>query len=156
MNRIATRKRKTGKGSKRKQPELQVQLVEAAINQIREANEAQSERLMAELVTLKDHVDHIRQMVERLKPASSRRGLFGRRRRIPVEVEPPQPTLPVQELLPLLPQLGKFIPQLKNQKVAETLKVLSNPAVVSMIQQLMVNNGGGSKARPVSRTAGRY
>ncbi|UFJ40925.1 hypothetical protein LOK74_23555 [Brevibacillus humidisoli] len=136
----------------------QLQLVEAAVNQIREANAAQSEQVMAELATLRQHVDDIKQMVERLKPAKSRgRGLFKRRRSVPVEVAqtPPEQTLSVDQLLPLLPQLGKFIPQLKNPKATETLKVLSNPAVMSMIQQFLAN-GSAVKARPVSRTTRRF
>jgi len=144
---IAKKKPVSSRGKKQNQ---QLQLVEAAVSQIRQANLEQSQQVIAELATLREDVQEIRQMVERLKPAKPRRSLF-RKRKIPVEVEPApaQQTLPVDQLLPLLPHLGKLIPQLKSPKAAETLKILANPAVMSMIQQFLANSSG-VKVRPVS------
>lgn len=141
--------------SKAKKQNQQLALVEAAVSQIRQASIEQSQQVMAELSTLREDVHEIKQLVERLKPVQSRRGLF-RKRRIPVEVEPApaQPALPVDQLLSLLPHLGKVIPQLKNPKAAETLKILANPAVMSMIQQFLANSSG-VKTRPASRVTHR-
>lgn len=83
----------------------------------------------------------------KIRPQSSpRRGLFPRRRSaIPVTLEPEskksKPIIPLEELLPLLPQLGGVIPQLKNPKVMESIKILANPAVIGMIQQFLANGG---------------
>lgn len=82
-----------------------------------------------------------------VKSSSSRqrRGsfLFGPRRSYvpPKEVEKPKPVFSLEELLPLLPHLSNTFPQLKNPKVAESIKILSNPAVMSIIQQFLANGG---------------
>nr|WP_253726051.1 hypothetical protein [Brevibacillus borstelensis] len=107
---------------------------------------------------VRQEIQEMKATLDRLKvrqPSQRRRGgLFGRRRSIPVELEPPKPkpALPLEDLLPLLPQLGNVIPQLKNPKVAESVKVLSNPAVIAMIQQFLANGGlKGRTVTPVSR-----
>ncbi|MGC5325309.1 hypothetical protein [Brevibacillus sp. SYSU BS000544] len=108
---------------------------------------SQNEMLLRELAAVQKNVNEMRSSISRLKPVSpsARRGLFGRRRQtvpVVVENEPKQKlSLPIEDLLPLLPQLGGVIPQLNNPKVKETMKILGNPAVMGMIQQFMANGG---------------
>ncbi len=85
-----------------------------------------------------------------------RSGLFSRKNK-PEKEEIALPTnkglIPLEDLLPLLPQLSGMIPQLKSPKVAETMKLLANPAVISMIQQF-INNGGLARL-PIVQNKGR-
>lgn len=125
------------------------------LHQLMQSNEANIERvttqnnqLLQELATVQKNMDEMRAVLTRLKPVqpSARRGgLFSRRRRsVPVTVEAevkPKSSLPLEELLPLLPQLGGVIPQLNNPRVKETMKILGNPAVMGMIQQFLANGG---------------
>ncbi len=107
----------------------------------------QNDQLLQQIVMMQQNMDEMKSVLTRLKPVrpSSMGGLFGRKRKsIPVTVEPeakPKLSLSLDELLPLLPQLGGIIPQLNNPKVKETMKVLGNPAVVGMIQQFLANGG---------------
>lgn len=110
------------------------------VTELQRKTAAQHEELMTEFASLRSDMEEIKQLTSRLKPAKrGPRGLFGRRRRsIPVEVEEHvKPSFSFPELLPLLPQLGKSIPQLNNQKVMEGIKILSNPAIMSMVQQFL-------------------
>ncbi|WP_339186232.1 hypothetical protein NST37_02965 [Brevibacillus sp. FSL K6-6036] len=129
-----------------------------AIHRIAEAHTTSNEQVMREMHQVRQEIQEMKATLDRLKvrqPSQRRRGgLFGRRRSIPVELEPPKPkpALPLEDLLPLLPQLGNVIPQLKNPKVAESVKVLSNPAAIAMIQQFLANGGlKGRTVTPVSR-----
>ncbi|WP_228728267.1 hypothetical protein [Brevibacillus composti] len=149
------------KGKTKKNPSSRVMLAEA-IHRIAEENSASNEQVMREMQQVRRDIEEMKETISRIKvkqPSRSRGGvLFGRRRSIPVELEPPKPkpALPLEDLLPLLPQLGAVIPQLKNPKVAESVKVLSNPAVIAMIQQFLANGGlRGRSAAPVSRRDGR-
>lgn len=107
----------------------------------------QNEQLLRELASVQKNMNEMKSTISKLKPVnpSVRRGLFGRKRpSVPVviENEPKQKlSLPIDELLPLLPQLGGVIPQLNNPKVKETMKILGNPAVMGMIQQFLANGG---------------
>ncbi|MET3291683.1 UNVERIFIED_CONTAM: hypothetical protein ABID98_004253 [Brevibacillus sp. OAP136] len=71
--------------------------------------------------------------------------LFSRSRSQPVVEEAPvqMPSIKLDDLLPLLPHLSGVIPQLGNPKVADAMKMLSNPAVMSLIQQFLQGNMGG-------------
>jgi hypothetical protein len=149
---IETRNPKTPKRRPSPQKKLMQMMAEIA-----GSTSEQNSQLMREMSTMRQDMADIKGMLARFKPArSSRRGLFGRRRSIPVEIEPEtktKGTLPLDELLPLLPQLGNVIPQLKNPKMAETLKVLSNPAVMGMIQQFLAN--GAFKRGAIKQVKGR-
>jgi len=119
-----------------------------AIERMTEAHSSGNAQVMREMSQMRQDIQSMKDKLNRVKisqPSQPRRGgfLFGRRRPIPVQVEPPKPklSLPLEELLPLLPQLGNMIPQLKNPKVADSIKVLSNPAVISMIQQFLTSSG---------------
>ncbi|MGD8192650.1 hypothetical protein ACQCN2_21995 [Brevibacillus ginsengisoli] len=126
------------------------------LHQLIQANEANVERvtsqnnqLLEEIAFVHRNMDEMKTVLARLKPVapSTRRGgLFSRRpRNVPITVEPEvkqKPlSLPIEELLPLLPQLGGVIPQLNNPKVRDTMKILGNPAVMGMIQQFLANGG---------------
>ncbi|MEJ8547577.1 hypothetical protein [Brevibacillus borstelensis] len=149
---------KTKAKQKSKNSASQAKMAEA-IHRIAEIQSTNNEQVMREMQQVRQDLQEMRETLDRLKvrqPSQRRRGvLFGRRRSIPVEVEPPKPKspLPLDELLPLLPQLGGVIPQLKNPKVTESIKVLSNPAVIAMIQQFLTN--GGLKGRTVSNVSRR-
>jgi len=114
--------------------------------------------MIQELTSVRQDVQEMKDLLSRIRvqPQRRRRGLLfgGRRRSIPVQVESIQskPAISLEQLLPLLPQLGSVIPQLKNPKVAEGVKILSNPAIVGMIQQFLANGGlkGSSTVTPVS------
>ncbi|KQL43445.1 hypothetical protein AN963_28740 [Brevibacillus choshinensis] len=88
-----------------------------------------------------------------------RRGsfLFGARSPFsaPREVEKAKPAFALEDLLPLLPHLSGAIPQLKNPKVAESIKVLSNPAVMSIIQQFVANGGLSMLTNKQAETASK-
>lgn len=115
----------------------------------------QNEQLLKELAVVQRDMDEMKLALTRLKPAKSsvRRGLFGRRRpsiSVVEEMETkPKLSLPIEELLPLLPQLGGVIPQLNNPKVKETMKILGNPAVMGMIQHFLANGGLTGKAKSI-------
>lgn len=128
-------------------------------NQFSDAHASSNEQIIRELGSVRQDLQEVKEVLNRLRvtPQRQRRSLlFGRRRQhIPVQIEPEKPklTLPLDQLLPLLPKLGGMIPQLKNPKVAESIKVLSNPAVMGMIQQFLAN--GGTQATGGGRHAGR-
>lgn len=100
--------------------------------------------------SVRQEIQEVKEMLDQLKSRQTRpirRGIFTKRRRpmpeedhVETAVKAKQ-TLPLDELLPLLPHLGGVIPQLKNPKVQETIKILSNPAVAGMIQQFVANGG---------------
>ncbi|USG66324.1 hypothetical protein NDK47_03040 [Brevibacillus ruminantium] len=123
--------------------------LEEAINRIAESQNSGNEQVLREMQQMRSDIQEMKDTLSRIqvkKPFRPRGGfLFGRRRSTPVEIEPPKPksALPLEDLLPLLPQLGGVIPQLKNPKVSESIKVLSNPAVIAMIQQFLANGGLG-------------
>ncbi|WP_139491937.1 hypothetical protein [Brevibacillus dissolubilis] len=128
--------------------------------QLTDSNISMSDQLSRNIASLQGEMNEIKSMLSRLKPPSPkrpprRRGLFGRRPMpVPIEVETSGPkgknSIPLEELLPLLPQLGSFIPQLNTPKMQDTVKILSNPAVIGMIQQF-INKGGlkGANLLPV-------
>ena len=120
----------------------------------------QNNQLLQELAIVQKSMDEMRSVLTRLRPVAPsvrRGGLFSRRRSsVPVTVEPevkPKLSLPLEDLLPLLPQLGGVIPQLNNPKVKETMKLLGNPAIMGMIQQFLANGGlkGKTQALPKGR-----
>ncbi|MFD2369594.1 hypothetical protein ACFSO0_06415 [Brevibacillus sp. GCM10020057] len=131
------------------------------MNKLAQEQNSSNEQLMRE-------INHVRQELQEMKNAlvkmnarsggGQRRGsiLFGPRRPpAPKEVEKPKPAFALEDLLPLLPHLSSAFPQLKNPKVAESIKVLSNPAVLSLIQQFLANGGlnmlSGNQVETVSR-----
>jgi len=130
------------------------------MNQMTETQRLSNDKFHQEITVVRQNIDEVKEILQQFKVVSRskrepRKGLFSRRRRqIPVEVVPEttvKSPLRLDELLPLLPQLGGMIPQLNNPKVAETLKILSNPAVAAMIQQFMANSGGKAKAMVPAR-----
>ncbi len=132
--------------------------VTLALNRLEEAHNARSEKLLSEVQAMRLDIDEVKGLLTRFKPARSRRGLLFSRRSIPVEVEAApsgKTTMKLEELLPLLPQLGSVVPQLNHPKMAETLKILSNPAVIRMLQQFLANGGLGKAATP-ARGRHRY
>lgn len=144
---------------KTKSSSSQAKMAEA-IERIAEVHSSGNEQVMREMHQMRQEIQMMKEKLNRMKtsqPPQRRRGgiLFGRRRPDPVEVEPPKPklALPLEELLPLLPQLGSVIPQLNNPKVADSIKVLSNPAVIGMIQQFLTSSGlkGGAASSETRR-----
>lgn len=128
------------------------------VSQMSEEHKLSNEQVLQEMASVRQDIQDVKYILNQFRLAAgkrSRRGLFSRRRSIPVTVEPEVPNkqqmLRLDELLPLLPQLGGMIPQLKNPKVAETIRVLSNPAVAGMIQQFVASN----KAKPAALPKGR-
>lgn len=116
------------------------------MNQLAEAHNSSKEQIISEMDQVRIELQEMKETLNRLKvqPPAQRRGpLFRRRRRVPVQVEPEKPklSLSLEDLLPLLPHLSGAFPQLKNPKVAESIKVLANPAVMAMIQQFLANTG---------------
>ncbi len=155
MSPIGTKAKK----SVRSNNNSQIKLVEA-MNQFTETQRLSNDRFQHELTSVRQNIDEVKEMLEQFRVVSarrSRRGFLSRRNRsIPVEVVTAEtsgkPQIRVDELLPLLPQLGGVIPQLNNPKVAETIKILSNPAVAAMIRQFMATNGlKGKAAVPAKR-----
>lgn len=128
-----------------------------AVSRLAETQSQQNAQVLQELADVRNSMEEMKTVLARLKPVGRRRGLFGRRRSVPVYVEPEPAnkaqTIPLEELMPLLPNLSGFIPQLKNPKFAEALKVLSNPAVIRMIQQFLAN--GGLRKQGVAPAKGR-
>ncbi|MFM1653856.1 hypothetical protein ACI7RC_17380 [Brevibacillus sp. B_LB10_24] len=136
--------------AKAKQPKMAANrpkpTYEEIMNTLQQMNEVQSsrqEQLSAEMSSLRQELGEVKEIVSRFKPVQSGgRGSLGRRKKTPITVEePPKTALPIQDLLPLLPQLVETVPQLKKMKVAESMKLLSNPVVMNMIQQFIANGG---------------
>ncbi|MDF2679734.1 MAG: hypothetical protein K0R47_924 [Brevibacillus sp.] len=107
-----------------------------------------NEQMLREMNQVRQELQDMRNALARMNSRPStgqKRGgfLFGARRPLPAQkqVEKAKPAFALEDLLPLLPHLSGAIPQLKNPKVAESIKVLSNPAVMSMIQQFLANGG---------------
>ncbi|NGQ96006.1 hypothetical protein G3578_12645 [Brevibacillus sp. SYP-B805] len=126
---------------RRRQKTGKLQEMANRLHQLTEAHKASSDQLQQEIAQVNQNLQEVKEILNQFKVVASsrrkRRGLLSRRRSIPVQVEPEtNGTSPIR-LEELLPQLGSLIPQLKNPKVAETIKLLSNPVVFSMIQQLM-------------------
>lgn len=132
------------------------------MNRLADTQNSNSEQMVREMSQVRQELRDMKETLQRLKAKpseySQRRSLLFRpRRRTPVPVEPekPKPAVSLEDLLPLLPHLSSAFPQLKNPKVAESIKVLSNPAVLSMIQQFIANGGlqvlKGKPVTPVSR-----
>jgi hypothetical protein len=121
-----------------------------------EAQNSNNEQIIREMDQVRIELQEMKETLNRLKvqPPAQRRPLFRRRRRVPVQVEPEKPklSLSLEDLLPLLPHLSGAFPQLKNPKLAESIKVLANPAVMAMIQQFLANSGlTGKSVTQVSR-----
>jgi hypothetical protein len=126
---------------------------EEIINALQQMNEVQAgrqEQLSAEISSLRQELGEVKEIVSKLKPVQSGgRGVLGRRKKTAITVEePPKTALPLQDLLPLLPQMVEMVPQLKKMKVAESMKLLSNPVVMNMIQQFIASGGLKTKALP--------
>lgn len=123
-----------------------------------ESQRKSQDKVELEIAEVKQNIAEVKEMLQQSKAVaaskrSGRKGLFSRpRQTIPVEIQP-EPTIKapigLDELLPLLPQLGGMIPQLNNPKVAETLKILSNPAIAGMIRQFISTSGGKTKGNEV-------
>ncbi|CAJ1004323.1 MULTISPECIES: hypothetical protein [Bacillales] len=130
------------------------------MNQLADAQYTSKEQIISEMDQVRSELQEMKETLNRLKvqPVPRRRGsIFGRRRRAPVQVEPEKPKLSLEDLLPLLPHLSSAFPQLKNPKVAESIKVLSNPAVIAMIQQFLANSGlTGKSVTQASRKERRF
>lgn len=147
--------------AKRKQAVPKNHLLES-INKLADAQHANNAQMMKEMSQVRQELQDMKNTLGRLKQAppkstGERRGLLfgGRRNTAQVEVvSPPQkPAISIEDLLPLLPYLGDAIPQLKNPKVADSIKVLSNPAVISLIQQFLANGGLNMIKKPVQEVS---
>lgn len=132
---------------RQKQAVSRDQLLETMNKLARDHNSA-NEQVLREMVHVRQELQDVKNTLGRMSNKSSsgpRRSLFfGPRRRSPAQHElmaKPKPAFSLEDLLPLLPHLSDAFPQLKNPKVAESIKVLSNPAVMAMIQQFMANGG---------------
>lgn len=132
------------------------------MNKLTDANNLNNAQMMREMHQVRQELQDMKDTLGRLKARpviEPRRGiLFGARRRPPVQTVPEKakPAFSLEDLLPLLPHLSGAIPQLKNPKVADSIKVLSNPAVLSMIQQFVASGGlnmlkGSGTVEQVSR-----
>ncbi|AWX54044.1 hypothetical protein AB432_002750 [Brevibacillus brevis] len=133
-----------------------------SINKLADAQHANNAQIMKEMSQVRQELQDMKNTLGRLKQAppkstGERRGLlFGGRRSAPqVEAvtQPQKPAISIEDLLPLLPHLGDAIPQLKNPKVADSIKVLSNPAVISLIQQFLANGGLNMIKKPVQQVS---
>lgn len=132
------------------------------MNKLTDAHNASNAQMIREMSQVRQELQDMKDTLGRLKarPSTGQRPgiLFGRRRPIPVQMEQekPKPALSLEDLLPLLPHLSGAIPQLKNPKVADSIKVLSNPAVMGMIQQFVANGGLNMlKGKPVEQVSRR-
>ncbi|MED4570467.1 hypothetical protein P9302_13405 [Brevibacillus agri] len=132
------------------------------MNKLADAHNVSNAQVMREMSQMKQELQDMKDTLGRLKAAPNqgprRSILFGPRRRpIPVQSVPekPKPAISIEDLLPLLPHLSGAIPQLKNPKVADSIKVLSNPAVLSMIQQFIANGGLNMLKAPVEEVSRR-
>lgn len=132
------------------------------MNKLARDYQVTNEQMMREMSQVRHELQEMKNTLGRMnsRPGTGqRRGsiLFGPRRSslVPKEVEKPKPAFALEELLPLLPHLSNTFPQLKNPKVAESIKILSNPAVIAMIQQFLANGGlnmlTGKQIETVSR-----
>lgn len=117
------------------------------MNRLADSTHVSNEQMLREMSEVRQELKDMKEQLGRLKAKPSvtqrRSILFRPRSTVPVQVEPekPKPVLSLEDLLPLLPHLSSAIPQLKNPKVADSIKILSNPAVLSMIQQFVANGG---------------
>lgn len=122
------------------------------VSQLKEENLQYNDQLTRQLTSLHQEFSEIKEIMSKLKPTNNKRGSFGKRSKpVPVQVEPEPPAKPksgfsleevlplLPDVLPLLPYLGGVIPQLNGEKMADALKLFSNPAVTSMIQQFIAN-----------------
>lgn len=131
------------------------------MNKLARDHTVSNEQMMREMNQVRQELQDMKNALGRMNARSStsqRRGsfLFGARRPpAPKEVEKAKPAFALEDLLPLLPHLSSAFPQLKNPKVADSIKLLSNPAVMSMIQQFLANGGlnmlTGKQVEQVSR-----
>jgi len=151
------------KSKRSAQPAHLIRLV-SEIQETQESHQQQGDVLLERIASLQQEVNEMKEMISRLKPVQPKKrgGIFGGRRRVPVEVLPePVPVqnaksgLQLEDLLPLLPQLSSVMPQFSNPKVAEAIKVLSNPAVLAMIQQFLANGKPKAQPTPASNFQGR-
>ncbi|GEB35619.1 hypothetical protein AV540_17540 [Brevibacillus parabrevis] len=118
------------------------------MHRLADAHDVSNAQVMREMNQMKQELQDMKDTLGRLKATPSlgpRRSILfgGRQRPVPVQSAPekPKPAISIEDLLPLLPHLSGAIPQLKNPKVADSIKVLSNPAVMSMIQQFIASGG---------------
>lgn len=117
------------------------------MNRLADSTHVSNEQMLREMSEVRQELKDMKEQLGRLKAkptVTQRRSiLFRPRSTVPAQVEPekPKPVLSLEDLLPLLPHLSSAIPQLKNPKVADSIKILSNPAVLSMIQQFVANGG---------------
>ncbi|MFS0558481.1 hypothetical protein [Brevibacillus sp. 179-C9.3 HS] len=102
---------------------------------------------------MKNTLGRLKQAPPRI--SGERRGFLfgGRRNTAQVESVQQKPAISIEDILPLLPHLGDAFPQLKNPKVADSIKVLSNPAVLSLIQQFIANGGLNMIKKPVQEVS---
>ncbi|MFF2532776.1 hypothetical protein ACFVS2_28345 [Brevibacillus sp. NPDC058079] len=136
--------------------------LQESINKLADAQHANNAQMMREMSQVRQELQDMKNTLGRLKQApprstGERRGLLfgGRRNTAQVEAvtQPQKPAISIEDLLPLLPYLGDAIPQLKNPKVADSIKVLSNPAVISLIQQFLANGGLNMIKKPVQEVS---
>ncbi|GED30462.1 hypothetical protein [Brevibacillus centrosporus] len=133
------------------------------MNKLAREHSSTNEQMMREMNQVRQELQEMKSTLGKLSSRPSggqRRGsiLFGPRRTVttPKAAEKAKPVFALEDLLPLLPHLSSTFPQLKNPKVADSIKVLSNPAVMSMIQQFLQNGGlsmltGNKQVETVSR-----
>ncbi|MFF0829690.1 hypothetical protein ACFYU8_22715 [Brevibacillus sp. NPDC003359] len=147
--------------AKKKQTVPKNNLLES-INKLADAQHTNNAQMMKEMSQVRQELQDMKNTLGRLKQApprntGERRGFLfgGRRNGAPVETvsQPQKPAISIEDLLPLLPHLGDAIPQLKNPKVADSIKVLSNPAVLSLIQQFLANGGLNMLKKPVQEVS---
>jgi hypothetical protein len=125
------------------------------LSQLSDTQNSINEQMIREMGSVRQELQEMKELLSRIQvqPQRRRRGLlFGARRRggqVQMEPEKTKPALPLEDLLPLLPQLGSVIPQLSSPKIAESLKILANPAVLGMIQQFLAN--GGLKGKSITQ-----
>lgn len=133
------------------------------LHRIADSTHVSNEQMLREMGEVRQELKDMKEQLNRLKARPSgttqrRSILFRPRSTVPVqaEAEKPKPVLSLEDLLPLLPHLSSAFPQLKNPKVADSIKVLSNPAVLSMIQQFVANGGlNVLKQKPVTQVSRR-
>lgn len=143
MKKIAAKKKKLPSKSSTEMKELMT-----LVKSLSETSQSHNVQLVKELAGMREDLSSIRSELskrinERTPRSSVRNRLFGRSRPEPViEQQTPKLSINMEDVLPLLPQLGGVLPQLSNPKVAEAMKMLSNPVVMSMIQQFLQGNMG--------------
>lgn len=143
MEKIGTKKKKSS-SKKNSMKELTI-----LVNRLSESSQSQNEQVVRELASMRQDMLNMRTELSRRNKETGRSfrapRLFGRSRSQPAPepvLAPSKPSINIEDLLPLLPNLGNVIPQLSNPKVADAIKMLSNPAVMSMIQQVLQGNSG--------------